>query len=154
VNQEKDIQIPIKEAIDNAITLLEADNYQLAEEQLSAILSKYPNEPNSLRLSGVSSIDQGKPENALIPLQRAIMVAPDFTQAHEDLATAWLLLNDLKKSEICLKTVLKLEPHRFHAWKSLGDILSSQGKEKGARKAYEQALSTDSMYEQLKKALN
>ena len=151
--EKKDIQVPVEEAVNNAASLLEKGNYELAEKQLAAILSKYPNEPNSLRLSGVSSIDQGKPEIALIPLQKAIKIAPDFAQAHEDLATAWLLLNELKKSESCLKVTLKLEPNRFHAWKSLGDILSDQGKIEESKKAYERALSSDPKYVLLKRAL-
>ena len=87
--KEKDIQVSAKEAYNNAALLLDSGNYELAEKQLAEILQNHPNEPNSLRLSGVSSIVQGKPEIALIPLQKAIKIAPSFAQAHEDLATAW-----------------------------------------------------------------
>ena len=129
MNQEKDIQVSVKEAYANAVSLLESGNYKLAEKQLAEILINYPNDPNALRLSGVSSIDQGKPEIALIPLQKALKIAPNFSQAHEDLGTAWLLLGDLKKSEVCLKAALKLDPSKFSTWKSLGDLLSDQGKD-------------------------
>ena len=110
MNKEKDIQVSVKEAYGNAVSLLESGNYELAEKQLAEILQNYPNDPNALRLSGVSSIEQGKPEIALIPLRKAIKVAPDFAQAHEDLGTAWFLLSELKKSEVCLKAALKLDP--------------------------------------------
>ena len=153
MNQEKDIQVSVKEAYSNAVSLLESGNYELAEKQLAEILQNYPNDPNALRLSGVSSIEQGKPEIALIPLRKAIKVAPDFAQAHEDLGTAWFLLSELKKSEVCLKAALKLDPSKFSAWKSLGDLLSDRGKDKEANKAYEQALSTNSNYKDLTKAM-
>ena len=153
MKQEKDIQVSVKEAYSNAVTLLESGNYKLAEQQLAEIIKNYPNDPNALRLSGVSSIDQGKPEIALIPLQKAIKVAPDFAQAHEDLGTAWFLLGELEKSETCLKAALKLEPIKFSAWKSLGDLLSDQGKEEEANKAYKKALSTNSKYSDLSKAM-
>ena len=143
MNQEKDIQVSVKEAYGNAVSLLESGNYELAEKQLAEILINYPNDPNALRLSGVSSIDQGKPEIALIPLQKALKIAPDFSQAHEDLGTAWFLLGDLNKSEVCLKAALKLDPSKFSTWKSLGDLLSDQGKDEEANKAYEKALSTN-----------
>ena len=113
MNQEKDIQVSVKEAYGNAVSLLESGNYELAEKQLAEILKNYPNDPNALRLSGLSSIDQGKPEISLIPLQKAIKVAPDFAQAHEDLGTAWFLLGELEKSEICLKASLRLDPNKF-----------------------------------------
>ena len=153
MNQEKDIQVSVKEAYGNAVSLLESGNYELAEKQLAEILKNYPNDPNALRLSGLSSIDQGKPEISLIPLQKAIKVAPDFAQAHEDLGTAWFLLGELEKSEICLKAALRLDPAKFSAWKNLGDLLSDQGKEEEANKAYEKALSTDSKYSDLTKAM-
>ena len=130
MNKEKNIQVSVKEAYNNAASLLESGNYELAEKQLAELLQYYPNEPNSLRLSGISSLDQDKPEIALIPLQKAIKVAPGFAQAHEDLATAWFLLNELEKSEACLKTALKIDPKKFSAWKNLGDILSDQGRDK------------------------
>ena len=136
MNQEKDIQVPVKEAYGNAVSLLESGNFELAEKQLAEILKLYPNDPNALRLSGLSSIDQGKPEVALIPLQKAIKVAPDFAQAHEDLATAWFLLHNLEKSEICLKNALKIDSKKFTTWKNLGDLLSDQGKDEEANKAY------------------
>jgi tetratricopeptide (TPR) repeat protein len=153
VNQEKGIQVSVKEAYGNAVSLLESENYELAEKQLAEILKKYPNDPNCLRLSGVSSIDQGKPEIALIPLQKAIKVAPDFAQAHEDLATAWFLLDELEKSEVCLKNALKIDAKKFSTWKNLGDLLSDQGKEEEANKAYIKALSTDHTYSDLQKAM-
>ena len=153
MNQEKDIQVSVKEAYGNAVSLLESGNYELAEKQLAEILQNYPNDPNALRLSGISSIEQGKPEIALIPLRKAIKIAPDFAQAHEDLGTAWFLLSELKKSEVCLKAALKLDPSKFSAWKSLGDLLSDQGKDKEANKAYEKALSTNSNYKDLTKAM-
>jgi len=153
VNQEKDIQVSVKEAYGNAVSLLESGNYELAEKQLAEILINYPNDPNALRLSGVSSIDQGKPEIALIPLQKALKIAPDFSQVHEDLGTAWFLLGDLNKSEVCLKAALKLDPSKFSTWKSLGDLLSDQGKDEEANKAYEKALSSNTKYGDLTKAM-
>lgn len=153
MNEEKNIQVSVKEAYSNAASLLESGNYNLAEKQLAEILNNYPNDPNALRLSGVSSIEQGKPEMALIPLRKAIKVAPDFAQAHEDLGTAWFLLKELEKSELCLKTALKIDPSKFSAWRNLGDLLSDQGKDKEANKAYERALSTSSKYKDLTKAM-
>lgn len=75
--KEKDIQVSAKAAYNNAASLLDSGNYELAEKQLAEILQNHPNEPNSLRLSGVSTV-QGKPEIALIPLQKAIKIAPSF----------------------------------------------------------------------------
>ena len=35
MNQEKDIQVSVKEAYGNAVSLLESGNYELAEKQLA-----------------------------------------------------------------------------------------------------------------------
>ena len=152
--KEKNIQVSQKEAYQNAVFLLEKGNFSLAEKQLAEILRNNPNDPNILRLSGVSAIEQGKPEAALIPLKKAVKIAPDFAKAHEDLATAWFLLGDLKESEKYLKKTIRLDPKLFSAWKSLGDILSDQGKEEQASKAYRKALETDNKYSEMIKAMN
>ncbi len=149
-----DNQVSIETAYNNAADLLKKGEFNLAEQQLLEILKKFPDDPNALRLSGVSSLDQKKPEIALIPLQKAIKIAPDFLQAHENLAAAWTDLGDLKKAEICLKKCLEIDPSNFTNWKSLGDVLSDQGKEQEADKAYKNAISTDNKYLELQKAMN
>ncbi len=149
-----DNQVSIETAYNNAADLLKKGEFNLAEQQLLEILKKFPDDPNALRLSGVSSLDQKKPEIALIPLQKAIKIAPDFLQAHENLAAAWTDLGDLKKAEICLKKCLEIDPSNFTNWKSLGDLLSDQGKEQEADKAYKNAISTDNKYLELQKAMN
>ncbi len=151
VNESK---VSIQKAYKNAADLLEKGKFNLAEQQLSEILKKFPNDPNSLRLSGVSSLEQKRPEIALIPLQKAIKIAPDFIHAHQNLAQAWSQLGELRKAEICYKKCLDLDPSNFSNWKSLGDVLTDQGKEKEADKAYKNAISTDQKYLNLQKAMS
>jgi len=154
VKKESDNQVSIETAYKNAADLLQKGEFNLAEQQLSEILKKYPDDPNALRLSGVSSLEQNKPEVALIPLQKAVKVAPEFRQAHENLALVWTKLGDLNKAEISLKKSLEIDPSNFTNWKSLGDVLSDQGKEKEADKAYKNAISTDKKYLDLQKAMS
>ena len=153
MKKSSDNQVSIEIAYENAANLLEKKEFDLAEQQLSEILKKFPNDPNALRLSGVSSLEQEKPEIALIPLQKAIKIAPEFIQAHENLAQAWTELGDLTKAEFCFKKCLELDPSNFTNWKSLGDVLSDQGKDKEADKAYKNAISTDQKYLDLQKAM-
>ena len=49
-------EVSIKQAYENAANLLETGEIELAEQQLSEILKKFPEEPNALRLSGLSSL--------------------------------------------------------------------------------------------------
>jgi len=149
----KDQEVSIQTAYKNAVSLLESGNIQLAESQLAEILSRYPNEPNALRLSGVSSLQQNKPEIALIPLQKAIKAAPEFARAHHDLSNAWFQLGDLRKAEICLKKSLELDQKNFSGWKDLGDLLADQGKNDESDKAYRNALESDSKYKDLQGAM-
>ena len=151
--KKENIQVSIPEAYQNAVSLMEDGNFSLAEQQLAEILKEEPNDPNFLRLSGVSSIEQGNPQAALIPLSRVIKIAPDFAKAYEDIATAYFLMGDLEQSEKYLKKSLELDPKVFTAWKSLGDILFDQGKKEEANKAYKEALKTDSRYEEMTKAM-
>ncbi|MFL2701636.1 MAG: sulfotransferase family protein [Gammaproteobacteria bacterium] len=154
MKQESDNQVSLETAYKNAADLLRKREFNLAEQQLSEILKKFPDDPNALRLSGVSSLEQEKPEVALIPLQKAIRVAPEFIQAHENLAQAWTQLGDLKKAEACFKKCLEIDPSNFSNWKSLGDVLSDQRKDEEADKAYKNAISTDKKYLDLQKAMS
>ena len=154
MKEESDNQVSLETAYKNAGDLLKKNEFNLAEKQLSEILKKFPNDPNALRLSGVSSLEQEKPEVALIPLQKAIRVAPKFLQAHENLAQAWTQLGDLNKAEVCFKKCLELDASNFSNWKALGDVLSDQGKDEEADKAYKNAISTDKKYLDLQKAMS
>ena len=110
MKEKSDHQVSLETAYKNAADLLRKKEFKLAEQQLSEILKKFPDDPNALRLSGVSSLDQQKPEAALIPLQKAIRVAPQFLQAHENLAQTWTQLGDLKKAQESWTQALELDP--------------------------------------------
>ena len=146
-------EVSIKQAYENAANLLESGDIALAEQQLSEILKKFPNDPNALRLSGLSSLKQGKANIAIIPLKKAIEVAPDFYEVYENLSQAWALLGNLNEAEICLKKYLEHNQTSFSAWKALGDILSDQGKIEESDKAYKNAITTDKKYIQLQDAM-
>ena len=147
-------EVSIKQAYENAANLLETDEIELAEQQLSEILKKFPEEPNALRLSGLSSLQQGKPEIAIIPFKKALQVAPDFYEVYENLSQAWALLGNLKEAEICLKKYLEHNQSNFSAWKALGDILLDLGKEDESNKAYKNAITTDQKYIKLQDAMH
>ena len=147
-------EVSIKQAYENAANLLESGEIELAEYQLSEILKKYPEEPNALRLSGLSSLQQGNPNAAIIPFKKALKVAPDFYQVYENLSQAWALLGNLKEAEMCLKKYLEHNQSSFSSWKALGDILSDQGKEEESDKAYKNAISTDQKYIKMQEAMH
>ena len=150
---EKEQEVSIQSAFNNAASLLEKGNVELAERQLAEILERFPDEPNALRLSGVSALQQNKPEIALIPLQKAIKAAPDFAKAHQDLSNAWTQLGDLKKAETCLKKSLEIDTSNFSGWKDLGDLLADQGKNEESDKAYKNALGSDKKYKEIQDAM-
>ena len=153
MSKEKEQEVSIQRAFNNATSLLEKGNIELAEKQLAEILRRFPGEPNALRLSGVSALQQNKPEIALIPLQKAIKAAPDFAKAHQDLSNAWTQLGDLKKAETCLKKSLEIDGSNFTGWKDLGDLLADQGKNEESDRAYKNALGSDKKYKELQNAM-
>ena len=153
MSKEKEQEVSIQIAFNNAASLLEKGNVELAEKQLAEILGRFPEEPNALRLSGVSALQQNKPEIALIPLQKAIKAAPDFAKAHQDLSNTWAQLGDLKKAEICLKKSLEIDGSNFSGWKDLGDLLADQGKNEESDRAYKNALASDKKYKELQNAM-
>lgn len=69
---------------------------------------------------GLSLIGQGKPADAIKPLQEAVTVAPDYTDAHNDLSYAWALLGRWAESQAAARKAVALNPWHAAAQYNLG----------------------------------
>ena len=72
MSNKSDTEVSIKEAYENAASLLESGEIDLAEYQLSEILKKFPDEPNALRLSGLSSLQTVSYTHLTLPTKRIV----------------------------------------------------------------------------------
>ena len=100
-------RLDIKHTFKQAGSLLQQNKFIEAETVLVAALKSCPNDPNLLRLLGLSLLKQGRAEEAEKRLTHVTRLAPEFAQAHEDLAEAFYTQGKLDEAIKSFRTALK-----------------------------------------------
>ncbi len=78
-------------ALDDAISLLRAERIEEAEPALLAILGRWPEQPDALHFLGVLRHTQGRVDEAVALIQRALASIPDHATAWNNLGNVQLL---------------------------------------------------------------
>ena len=71
--------------------------------------------PEELYASGMQAVRQGKYQQAIQNLQRAVTVQPDYAKAHAALGTLYLQLGNFPASEKALTLALNINPDLLQA---------------------------------------
>jgi predicted O-linked N-acetylglucosamine transferase (SPINDLY family) len=88
---------------------------------------------------GVVLKDAGRLDKAIVAFQRAVELNPSYTDAHANLAAAYLLQNDLTRSESELTIVLTCVPDHVAGRNILRDLRFKQGGRLSAHGNFSQA---------------
>ena len=124
-----------------------------AEALSRQLLRNYPDDPNILRVLGVTLMRQDRFEEASKQLSTAVEVAPEIADGHEQYALALAALGKLDKAEKSLKTALKLDPNRVSAHSKLTRLHAMQGKEAEAEKARDRLFELSPNWQKMQGAL-
>jgi tetratricopeptide (TPR) repeat protein len=122
---------------------LRAGQAATAERWLRALEAQRPGEVNCLWLLGVALLDQGKTDESIAMLERALTVAPDFPEPRVDLARAYRSRGRAAEARAEVRRVLEAIPHHHRAWLAYGDVLVDLAQFDDARLAFERARLTD-----------
>jgi predicted Zn-dependent protease len=147
-------QSELRAAYIEALTALRSGRAATAERQLRAIQARAPGDVNSLRLLGVSLLDQNKVPSAIETLERAVSGAPQFWHARTDLARAYRSAGRLQEARAELQRVVAAAPALEAAWLAYGDVLVELKKYSDARLAYERARLADPCLRRIEEATN
>lgn len=111
-----------------------------AERIYRLILEKQPRHPDALRLLGVVALQVGQYSTAIMLLEQAVSVHPDYAEAYSDLGLA--LQGQGRMEEACAahQKALALKPEHPEAYNNLGLALQALGKLDDAITAYEKAI--------------
>jgi len=93
---------------------------------------------------GMSSLQQGKMDQALAELRTTVRQRPEFAHAHLALAQVHYIKNQLPQAEEEFKKAIALDPSDKYARFQLAAVLLGQGKTSQAKDAYQQILALDS----------
>jgi predicted Zn-dependent protease len=125
-----------REAYGRALTALRLGRPQVAEQQLRAIQASAPGEVNSLRVLGIALSAQGRHQEAIAALESVCARAPGFAHAFVDLAAAFHSERRFEEGERASRKALELDPNLAVAWRQLGDLQVSLGRQAEALASY------------------
>ena len=125
--------------LEHVATLIADNRTAEAEQQISGILKRAPNEPAALNLLGTVRAKQGRLREAQLLFFRAVHADNQFVAAHMNLAYLYTLMGQPTKTISELKEVLRLDPKNIEAVDKLARFLLSQGQIDEGIKVLEQA---------------
>ena len=129
-----------RRAFDKAVELLKSSAFEAADRFIDLALDDYPNDPNLLRLAGLSLLKQGRFAEAEKKLTHAIRLVPEFAQAHENLADAHLQQGKLDDAIQSLKSAARHDPTSEGTNRKLRELLALVGRGKEADDIFQQSL--------------
>ena len=132
-----------RRAFDQAVELVQAGDFEAASTMLEAALERSPNDPNLLRLLGVSFSRQSRGAEAERMLTQVIRLVPNFALAHQNLADALLQQGKLGEAAESLRTAIRHNPASDAANRKLVEVLALTGRGGEADEAFQRSLQDD-----------
>ncbi|MCP5276873.1 MAG: tetratricopeptide repeat protein [Thiobacillus sp.] len=121
---------------------LQSGRVQLADMIFQQVLAKYPAHVDALHLAALSSFAQGHHAVAADLLERAVKLAPERPELHNDLGECRRAAGDLDKAMAAYRASLELRPDYAEARNNLGVALRQAGRAEEAVEAFEAALAS------------
>jgi predicted Zn-dependent protease len=125
--------------LEQVVALIAENRTKEAEQALSAILAKAPNEPAVLNLLGTIRAKQGRLKEAETFFLRAVRADNRFVGPHMNLAYLYSLMGQPTKTISELKEVLLLDPRNSEALDRLARMLLARGEIDEGIRVLEQA---------------
>ena len=112
-----------------AITLLEQGDYAGAEEAIGNVLARYPDLPEALTLSGIAIQAQGRNEEAIPLLEKALKQKPGLLQARSMLVRAYVGTAQYRQAFVHSEKAFQSQPsdQHFFLWLPLFLLDQTQG---------------------------
>jgi tetratricopeptide (TPR) repeat protein len=114
--------------LEQAMQQLRTRQWAPATATLQRLLDRIPEQPAALQLLGVAAFESGRGDEAVRLMQRSIAAAPDYAEAHYNLANVFLFQGRLVEAEAGFRRVLDLEPQHPGARLNLSGTLSRMGR--------------------------
>ena len=121
--QSSRIEMPLGEALQQAVQLHQGGDLDTAEPIYVAILNAAPEHPDALALFGVLQHQKGDSEQGISCLKRACDLAPSNAEIHANLGAVLLHSGHPGSAEASLRQALKLDPAHAEARLNLMRLL-------------------------------
>ncbi|MFT4614082.1 MAG: tetratricopeptide (TPR) repeat protein [Bacteroidia bacterium] len=121
-------QIDGRQAFEDAGAALRIGAYATADGTLLAALVNNPNDPNLLRLLGISLTKQKRFVEAEERLTHVVRLVPQHAPAYDDLADAQMSQGKLEEALRSLRSCIKQDPDAERPRQRLAELLSMMGR--------------------------
>ena len=135
------IQDPPKEKLEPLFSLYRQQKLEQVLNKAQKLTKRYTKSLTLWNLIGASAAQVGKLDEAVLSFKRAILIKPDYAEAHYNMGNALKEQGKLTEAIKAYKSALSIKPDYAEAHLNIGNALKEQGKLTEAIKAYKSALS-------------
>src|SRR6185437_12530092 len=138
----------VSDALKDAESLLQKQQYSQAEEKLQAIITQKTENPQAWFDLGFAQSHQGKTTEAIVAYKKATQLSPKWFEAQQNLGLTQAKSGDYTAAAATLKTAVTLKPTvggqqaLAAAWLSLAQV-TEQSQPQDALPAYQEAAELD-----------
>jgi predicted O-linked N-acetylglucosamine transferase (SPINDLY family) len=93
----------------------------------------------SLLLQGERLREEGRPDKALVPLERAVRLAPRLARGHVSQGLALVALDRKEDAEAAFRQAIAVQPDQWEGWSHLGTLLCRLGRNDEGVEAHRRA---------------
>ncbi len=119
------------------------NNYLPAIAGMNDLLAKYPRDQRLAYLAGDWLMQQQRYEQAVVVLERALAIYPDYAAALNDVAYGYADMGNFEKAFAAMDHYVALEPDQPNPHDSYGEILRMAGKLDAALEQYRMSIRID-----------
>jgi predicted TPR repeat methyltransferase len=127
-------------ALSGAIRLLQANRLEEAERIFRVLLDNYPDVPEILHFYGILAHRRGKDDLAVESIEKAIAIAPNYADAHNNLGNIHNKAGRPEKAADAYRRAIELDPDNVAAHNNLGTVLKDLERFEEAAEAFAKAI--------------
>ena len=131
---------PSQQKIDTLLKYYQNSQMATAENLALSLTQEFPNHPFGWKALGVILGSTGKKVEALIAHQKAIKVAPEDAEIHNNLGNALRDLGKFDKAEVSIMKAIKIKPDNAGFYNNLGALYKDIGKLEEAETNFRHAI--------------
>ena len=131
---------PSQQDINALIALFTSGRLQEATPIAQAMTERFPHHDFGWKALGAIYKQLGSPSDALLPMQKAAMLAPGDVEAHYNLGVTFQELGQLNEAETSYRQAIRIDPNYAQAHSNLGVILQQHDRLEEAESCYRRAL--------------
>ena len=137
---------PPQEQVNALLQLLQAKNYDSAEELALTLTRKFPRQQISFKVLGVILTRTGRASEALKPSQKSVELSPQDAEAHYNLGIILYELGQFNEARSSYKQAISLKPDHAQSYFGLGNTLKQLNRSQEAIDMYRTGLLLEPNY--------